>query len=174
MYTFVTGGYRSGRSSYALKRASELGPPPWLYVSTAGETDESVHKRIQRHRRDAEAIWRTAVMPARPCDLLDGPTLHGLGAAVIDGFPGWLESELAATRPGQDSALLGEVARFAERLYRCRVPLVVVSTEMSMSPLPGDETQLRLVRVMTSANQILAEQAGAMVLMVSGVPLRVR
>ena len=33
MFTLVTGGLRSGKSEYALARASELGPPPWLYVA---------------------------------------------------------------------------------------------------------------------------------------------
>jgi adenosyl cobinamide kinase/adenosyl cobinamide phosphate guanylyltransferase len=33
MFTFVTGGLRSGKSDYALRRASELGTPPWLYVA---------------------------------------------------------------------------------------------------------------------------------------------
>ena len=64
MLIFVTGGYRSGRSNYALRRAAELGPPPWLYVTAGEETDEAVRKRIERQRRDKEAIWQTAVMPA--------------------------------------------------------------------------------------------------------------
>src|SRR5207253_1104104 len=79
MYTFVTGGYRSGRSNYALHRAAELGPPPWLYVSAGQETDEAVRKRIQHHRRDAEAIWRTGVIPPRLMDLIEPPALEGCG-----------------------------------------------------------------------------------------------
>lgn len=174
MYTFVTGGHRSGRSGYALRRASELGPPPWLYVSTAGETDEAVHKRIQRHRRDQEAIWRTMVMPARLEDLLTAPALEGVGSAVIDGVPWWIENRLETTRADNDPTLLGDVAALADRLYRAHVPMVVVSIEVSMATLPTDEGELRFLRAVTSANQLLAEQAAAMVLMVSGVPLRVR
>src|SRR5882757_8957145 len=99
MFTFVTGGYRSGRSNYALRRAAELGQPPWLYVSTGQDTDEAVRSRIQRHRRDVEAIWRTAVMPARLLDLVQpaagtpGP-LEGSGAAVIDDIAGWIQTRL--------------------------------------------------------------------------------
>src|SRR5437762_185632 len=113
MYTFVTGGYRSGRSNYALRRAAELGQPPWLYVSAGGEPDEAVRRRIQRHRRDVEAIWRTAIMPARLMELLTpaaGPSpLEGCGAAVIDGIASWLEQHLGTASEAGDKALLDEM-----------------------------------------------------------------
>jgi adenosylcobinamide kinase/adenosylcobinamide-phosphate guanylyltransferase len=173
MFTFVTGGYRSGRSKYALRRASELGPPPWLYVSTGQETDEAVRKRIEGHRRDAEAIWRTAVMPPRLDDLLTTPGLQGCGAAVIDGIAGWIEQHLAAIPESDDKALIEQFAAFTERLYRSVTPLVVTSTELGTGILPRDPAGLRLVRVVTSVNQILAQQATGVVLMVSGVPFKV-
>ena len=44
MFTFVTGGLRSGKSGYALARATELGPPPWAFVASSVEgDDESMH-----------------------------------------------------------------------------------------------------------------------------------
>ena len=52
MFIFVTGGQRSGRSNYALRRASELGPPPWRYVTAGDETDETARRRIERTRKD--------------------------------------------------------------------------------------------------------------------------
>jgi len=174
MYTFVTGGYRSGRSNYALRRAAELGQPPWLYVSTGQETDEAVRKRIEGHRRDVEAIWRTAVMPPKLIELVTPGTLDAYGAVVIDGIAGWLEQHLAGTAESADRALIDEVIAFGERLYRSPVPLVVTSTEMGLGVPPLDTTELRLLKVVTTANQILAQQAGAVVLMVSGVPFKVR
>jgi len=174
MYTFVTGGYRSGRSNYALRRASELGAPPWLYVSTGRETDEAVRKRIERHRRDIEAIWRVAVMPPKLSDLAKPEALAGLGAAVLDGLAGWIEEHLAQSQPDADPALLDEIAVFADRIYRSTVPMVITSTEMSLGVLPKDPAEQRLVKIVSSANQILGQQAGGMVLMVSGVPFKVR
>jgi adenosylcobinamide kinase/adenosylcobinamide-phosphate guanylyltransferase len=174
MYTLVTGGYRSGRSNYALRRAAELGPPPWLYVATGHETDEAVRKRIERHRRDLEAIWRTAVMPAKLDDFLRSDALVGSGAAVFDGLAGWIEERLAGTKPQQDPALLDEVAELADKLYRAPVPIVITSTEMSLGMMPRDASELRLLKIVGSANQILGQQATGVVLMVSGVPLKVR
>jgi adenosylcobinamide kinase/adenosylcobinamide-phosphate guanylyltransferase len=174
MYTFVTGGYRSGRSNYALRRAAELGQPPWLYVSTGQETDEAVRKRIERHRRDVEAIWRTAVMPATLTELVAPAALDGCGAAVIDGLAGWIQARLAGTPASSDGRLFDEIVAFGERLYRQPVPIVVVSTEMGLGMVPRDEEQHRLLKIVARANQLLAEQAGSVVLMVSGVPLKIR
>jgi adenosylcobinamide kinase/adenosylcobinamide-phosphate guanylyltransferase len=174
MYTFVTGGFRSGRSNYALRRAAELGAPPWLYVSTGRETDEAVRKRIERHRRDIEAIWRVSVMPPKLADLVKPEALAGLGAAVFDGLAVWIEERLAHSQPPSDPALLDEIAEFADRMYRSAVPIVLTSTEMSLGVQPRDAVEQRLLKIVSSANQILGQQASGMVLMVSGVPLKVR
>ena len=65
MFTFVTGGLRSGKSEYALRRASELGPPPWLYVAPHIEGDDELKARLARHRRDQEAAWHLLEAPAK-------------------------------------------------------------------------------------------------------------
>jgi adenosylcobinamide kinase / adenosylcobinamide-phosphate guanylyltransferase len=174
MYTFVTGGVRSGRSNYALRRAAELGHPPWLYVSTGTEADDAVRKRLDRYRKDAEAIWRTAVMPAQLTDLMQPSAVLGFGALVFDGLLGWIQARLGEHGPNGERAVLEEVERFGDRVYRSAVPVVVVSGEIGFGFSPQTPEELRFLRVATSANQILAENAGAVVLMVSGVPLRVR
>src|SRR3954468_19421301 len=132
MYTFVTGGYRSGRSNYALYRAAELGPPPWLYVSAGQETDAAVRKRIQHHRRDAEAIWRTGVIPPRLMDLIEPPALEGCGAAVFDGISQWVEQHVLKNSKhaaADDAALLKQVGLFADDAYRSPIPVVMTATE---------------------------------------------
>jgi adenosylcobinamide kinase/adenosylcobinamide-phosphate guanylyltransferase len=174
MYTFVTGGYRSGRSNYALRRASELGPPPWLYVTAGDETDDALRKRIERHRRDKEAIWRTAIMPPDLRSLIDPKTTEGLGALVLDGFMTWLSGRLATTEAHADPLLLDEVEGLADRMYRLPLPIIVVSMEMGLGGVPQGAAEQRFLRVAASANQILAANAGSVVMMVSGVPLKVR
>ncbi len=174
MYTFVTGGYRSGRSNYALRRAAELGPPPWLYVSAGVETDDAIRKRIERHRKDAEAIWRTALMPADARALVAPGALDGYGAAVFDGMTAWLEARLGAGPSDPDAVVLDEIAEFADRMYRSPVPIVVVSGEMNMGGPPARPELLRFAKLGASGNQILAQHAASVVMMVSGLPLKVR
>jgi adenosylcobinamide kinase / adenosylcobinamide-phosphate guanylyltransferase len=173
MYTFVTGGYRSGRSNYALKRASELAHPPWLYVATGSDTDEAIQKRIAKYRRDSEAIWRTMLMPPRLLDLVEPSALEGFGAAVFDGLPSWIEQQLKAGDGEANKRILKDIADFADRMYRSPVPIVVVSTEIGMGVPSDDPAAQLLLKVMSSANQILAQSATSVVLMVSGLPLKI-
>jgi adenosylcobinamide kinase/adenosylcobinamide-phosphate guanylyltransferase len=174
MFTFVSGGMRSGKSGYALHRASELGPPPWLYMAPEVEADTELREHLAKNRRDHEAIWRIRNAPARLEEMLAAEVTDGHGALVLDGFSIWLASRLAAVEPDRDRGLLAEVEQLADRLYRSPVPAVLVTTEVGLGFLPAATRERRLIDVVGMANQILAERAAGVVFMVSGVAQRLR
>jgi adenosylcobinamide kinase/adenosylcobinamide-phosphate guanylyltransferase len=174
MFTFVTGGLRSGKSEYGLRRASELGPPPWLYVAPHIEGDDELKARLARHRRDQEAAWRLMEAPAKLATALEPETLAGHGAAVIDRITIWLSNRLTASEATADYDLVAEVEALSDRLYRSTTPIVVITTEIGLGFLPASVPDRRLINIAGMANQILAERAQSVVMMVSGVPLRLR
>src|SRR5437868_15318060 len=124
MFTFVTGGLRSGKSEYALRRASELGPPPWLYVAAHIEGDDDLKVRLASHRRDHDTTWKLIEAPDKLTAALDPATLEGSGAVVLDRFTVWLSKRIEGTDKSKDSELLNEVAALADRLYRSTTPVV--------------------------------------------------
>jgi adenosylcobinamide kinase/adenosylcobinamide-phosphate guanylyltransferase len=174
MFTFVSGGLRSGKSAYALRRASELGQPPWLYVAPEVEGDEELKSRLARQRRDQNAIWRVKDAPVKLEDALTAEILDGAGALVLDRFNVWLAERLAAPEPRSDRSLYEEVETLADRLYRSTTPSVLVSTEVGLGFLPASAADRRLINVVGVANQILAERAQSVVFVVSGIPQRLR
>jgi adenosylcobinamide kinase/adenosylcobinamide-phosphate guanylyltransferase len=174
MFTFVTGGLRSGKSGYGARRASEMGPPPWLYVAPHLEGDDELRARLVGHRRDQEASWKLVAAPETLAAALEPQTLDGFGAVVIDRFTVWLSHRLAAAEASADKTLLREVEQLADRLYRSTTPAVVVTTEIGLGFLPANVPDRRLIDVAGIANQILAERADSVVMMVSGVALRLR
>jgi adenosylcobinamide kinase/adenosylcobinamide-phosphate guanylyltransferase len=174
MFTLVSGGLRSGKSNYALKRASGLGPPPWLYVAVQIEGDNELKARLAGHRRDQEASWKLIEAPTKLATALAPATIGGHGAVVLDRFTVWLSQRIAATDKSADADLLKEVEDLAETLYRSVVPVVVVTTEIGLGFLPASVPDRRLINVAGQANQIIAERARSVVLMVSGTPLRLR
>jgi adenosylcobinamide kinase/adenosylcobinamide-phosphate guanylyltransferase len=174
MFTFVTGGLRSGKSEYGLRRASELGPPPWLYVAPHIEGDDELKARLARHRRDQNAAWHLHEAPAKLTAALAPETLVGHGAAVIDRFTIWLSNRLTASEAAADYDLVAEVETLSDRLYRSTTPIVLVTTEIGLGFLPASVPDRRLINIAGIANQILAERAQSVVMMVSGVPLRLR
>ena len=54
--TLITGGQRSGKSSYAQKLALTLSLNP-VYVATSAVWDEEHRQRIERHKADRGAEW---------------------------------------------------------------------------------------------------------------------
>ena len=52
----VTGGQRSGKSSFAQRLALELSENP-VYLATSAVWDEEHRERIERHKRDRGAEW---------------------------------------------------------------------------------------------------------------------
>jgi adenosylcobinamide kinase / adenosylcobinamide-phosphate guanylyltransferase len=174
MFMLVTGGLRSGKSEYALGRASELGPPPWLYVASAIEGDDELKARLAKHRRDQEATWKLIEAPERLETVLEPATLDGYGSLVIDRFTVWMSNRLARTEKSADRTLLAEIERFADRLYRSTTPAVVVTTEVGLGFLPANVPDRRLIDVVGMANQILSDRAKAASLLVSGIALRLR
>jgi adenosylcobinamide kinase/adenosylcobinamide-phosphate guanylyltransferase len=174
MFTFVTGGLRSGKSEYALRRASELGPPPWLYVAPKIEGDDELKGRLAKLRRDQDATWKVLEAPDRLESVLDPATLGGCGALVIDRFTVWVSNRLATSAASADDELLAEVEQLADRLYRSPTPAVLVTTEVGLGFLPANVPDRRLIDVVGMANQLLSDRATAAALLVSGMPLRLR
>jgi adenosyl cobinamide kinase/adenosyl cobinamide phosphate guanylyltransferase len=174
MFTLVTGGLSSGKSEYALGRASELGPPPWLYVAPALEGDDELKAWLGKHRRDQEAIWRLIEAPERLETVLEPATLDGHGSLLIDRFTVWVSNRLARSEKSADRGLLDEIERLADRLYRSVTPAVVVTTEVGLGFLPANVPDRRLVDVVGMANQILSDRAKNASLLVSGIALRLR
>ena len=54
---YVTGGARSGKSSYAERLAARA--ETVTYLATAQALDDEMRARIGRHRRERPAHWRT-------------------------------------------------------------------------------------------------------------------
>src|SRR5690349_4327891 len=56
MIYLITGGERSGKSSYAQNLALQLSNTP-IYVATARKWDDDFQKRIDRHQEERDERW---------------------------------------------------------------------------------------------------------------------
>lgn len=59
---FVTGGARSGKSAFAERLAARSGAPV-TYIATMEAGDDELVARVQRHRDQRPAEWRTVEAP---------------------------------------------------------------------------------------------------------------
>src|SRR6185437_16967734 len=63
LITLVTGGARSGKSSYAQRLAEHLGGESVTVVATARAEDDDMRQRIARHRADRSSAWEVIEAP---------------------------------------------------------------------------------------------------------------
>jgi len=163
----VTGGARSGKSRFALRRAERF-RSPHLLVATAEAGDEEMAERIARHRAERDRRWTTVEEPIGISEVVR--RARG-GVVVIDCLTVWLanlmddnpEADVAA---GLDDLVAALRARSAA--------VVAVTNEVGLGIVPTN----RLARAFRDAagtmNQRIAEVADEVHLCVAGQALRVK
>ena len=84
MIYYITGGTRSGKSSYAQKLALSLSDNP-VYLATARKWDADFEQRIKRHQEDRDERWENIEEERHPSNL----SLQGR-VVVLDCVTLWL------------------------------------------------------------------------------------
>jgi adenosylcobinamide kinase/adenosylcobinamide-phosphate guanylyltransferase len=166
----VTGGTRSGKSRYAVERASIWGSRV-LYVATCQPTDDEMRERVRRHQAERPSTWIT--LESR-CNVLPAIQEQGLGAdgILLDCLTLYVSSLLMSGCG--ELEVIQQVDELCLALRKVGQPAAIVTNEVGWGVVP--ETPLgRLFRDAAGrANQIAARYAQEVVLMVCGLPMVVK
>lgn len=164
--TLVLGGARSGKSRHA-EELVEGRPKPWVYVATAQAFDPEMQARIEAHRRRRPQGWLTVDAPLRLADAIrDAPP----GAPVlVDCLTLWLTNVMLAE---------ADVEAAIDGLHKACIdatgPVVLVSNEVGGGIVPNNELARRFRDHAGILHQRMAASADRVVLMVAGLPLRLK
>jgi adenosylcobinamide kinase/adenosylcobinamide-phosphate guanylyltransferase len=175
--TLILGGVRSGKSTYALRLASERGRAV-VYVATAEAGDDEMAARIAVHRTERPAHWQTLEVPrsigpairssVAQADVILIDCLTLLANNLITSLPE------AATTDEAEAALNSEVDELL-RAYRERdAEWIVVSNEVGLGVVPPYPLGRVYRDALGRANQRLAAAADEVLFMVAGLPLKVK
>lgn len=166
----VTGGCRSGKSRFAQKWAEERGESR-LFLATARVTDEEMAERIRRHQKARRKCWETVEEPL----LVDGVLRkYGLNRDVIlvDCVTIWLSNLLLEGVSDED--ILKRVQMVSKTLHSISCSTALVTNEVGWGIVPEHPLGRRFRDLAGFANQILAESVDRVVLMVAGLPMKVK
>jgi adenosylcobinamide kinase/adenosylcobinamide-phosphate guanylyltransferase len=176
----VLGGARSGKSTFAQRRAGELGGEQVLFVATAGAGDEEMRQRIEKHRRERPAGWQTLEAPqdvGRAIAAAQG----GAGAAkvvLVDCLTLLVANRLGSAEdpfaPEVEAGVADEVQQLAACAERLAGDLIVVSNEVGMGLVPPYPLGRAYRDLLGQANQALAQKADEVYLLVAGIPLAIK
>jgi adenosylcobinamide kinase/adenosylcobinamide-phosphate guanylyltransferase len=180
----VLGGARSGKSAYALERARAFGPRV-AFVATGVATDAEMAARIERHRAERPPDWTTveverrldealAKLPPADCVLLEDVGTLVSNVLVGDPAAGVRSRESGAGDDDVEARVEAEIDALLAGWRGSGVPWVVVSQEVGLGLVPTTPLGRRFRDLLGSANQALAAAASEAVLVVAGLPLRLK
>jgi len=162
----ITGGARSGKSQYAEQLALQLSPNP-VYVATAHVWDDEFRLRVKKHQERRGPEW-TNIEEEK---LLSRHDLSGR-VAVIDCITLWCTNFFFEL---QDvSAALDVLKAEFDRFTAPDATYIFVTNEIGMGGVSDNAVQRKFTDLQGWMNQYVAAQADEVVLMVSGIAIKVK
>ena len=184
MITLITGGARSGKSTYAESLAAKSGLDV-VYIATAHAGDAEMAARIDQHRVRRPGHWITVEEPVAL-----GTALRRHAAAgrfvVLDCLTLWLGNLLLADQPADPAQMervavieagpvfISEREAFLQALVALPGQLAVIGNELGMGVVPLGALSRVFVDEAGRLNQAVAAKADRVIFMVAGCPLVVK
>lgn len=166
MIILITGGARSGKSTYAEARTLSLPGQPH-YIATAEAGDAEMVARIAAHRARRGGPWLDREAPFDVVSVLT--VTDGTGPRLLDCLTLWLSNLMFAARDVE-----AETHRLCATLTDQSSPVLLVTNEVGMGIVPDNALARTFRDAAGRLNQSVAQIADEVQLVVSGYPLRVK
>ena len=163
----ITGGERSGKSTYAESEALRLSKSP-VYLATARVWDEEFRQRILRHQERRGPEWTNIEEDIR----LSKHDFTGR-VVLIDCITLWATNYFFDMQQDVDQALKALKKEF-DTLVQQDATFIFVTNELGMGGMSESRTQRLFTQLQGWMNQHVAARADRVTLMVSGLPLTVK
>ena len=165
----ITGGARSGKSSFALREAAKISGAK-AYIATAEALDEEMRDRIKNHKKQRATDWDTFEEPIKVIEAIK--EIKGTYCSIIiDCLTLWLSNIMQS-----NADVLDEIEKLVLALRDASTlsHIYIVTNEVGMGIVPDNELARRFRDMAGLLNQRVAECADEVYLLVSGIPLKVK
>ena len=164
----ITGGQRSGKSRYAEEMALSFAENP-VYVATAHVWDEEFRERVRRHQERRGPQW-TNIEEEK---YLNRHDLTGR-VAVIDCVTLWLTNFFFENQDQDAQQVLDTVKAEFDRFTAQDATFIFVTNEIGSGGVSVDAVQRRFTDLQGWMNQYIASRSDEVILMVSGIPVKIK
>lgn len=177
----ITGGARSGKSHWAQEIAKKSGQAV-LFVATATAGDEEMRQRIEEHRRQRPKAWHTleaSINIGRQIQQSIGEAkmviIDCITMLVNSIFSRYTDSAGEITDGNiVEQAVTKEIGELIDCLDHIGASFIIVTNEVGLGVVPSNP-MARLYRdSLGRANQLLAERADEVYLMVAGLTVKIK
>ncbi|MGI5874460.1 MAG: bifunctional adenosylcobinamide kinase/adenosylcobinamide-phosphate guanylyltransferase [Bacillota bacterium] len=182
--TLVTGGARSGKSTFAEELAAAKGDKI-LYVATAKAIDEEMKDRIRRHRERRPETWDTleqysglgAVLPersrGRDAILLDCVTI--MSTNIIFDIPAMQRPDIPFEEMLEaEKVLAAEVEALIASFPDLACDLILVTNEVGLGLVPEYPISRFYRDALGRVNQALGKAADEVYFVTCGIPVKIK
>jgi len=163
----ITGGQRSGKSRKAEELALSLSPNP-VYLATAHIWDEEFRERVRRHQERRGPQWTNI---EEELTLSKHDTTGRV--VVIDCVTLWLTNFFFAHNSDTDLSLELAKAEF-DKFTKSEATYIFVTNEIGSGGVSDNAIQRKFTDLQGWMNQYIASKADEVILMVSGIELKVK
>jgi adenosylcobinamide kinase / adenosylcobinamide-phosphate guanylyltransferase len=171
--TLVLGGTRSGKSRHAELLLPADQPVRYLATARRDPTDPEWSERLDAHRRRRPPGWTTVEDPDVP-----GLVRAGGGPLLVDDLGTWLTRVLDDTGAWAARPLPGVLAERVSELVAAVAaapgPVVLVSAEVGLGVVPATRAGRLFRDELGALNADLAAVCDEVLLLVAGLPLRLK
>ncbi len=169
--TFIIGGSRSGKSSFALKEASRISGPK-AYIATAEALDEEMKERIDKHKIERSKEWDTFEEPVKIAEVIID-LKDKYQTVILDCLTIWLANVLQIR---MDIEI--EINKFVNKLADIKPDspchFFIVSNEVGMGIVPENKLGRQFRDLAGMLNQKVAEIADEVYLVTAGIPMKIK
>lgn len=184
-FTLITGGARSGKSTFAEQLAAHPGRPV-IYIATAQVLDDEMALRVEKHKQQRPSNWQLIEEPFNIPTVLE--RIRNEDAIVLlDCVTIWLSNLMLKTlsstpesvfpdtlTPEAEEEILVQVQKAATLAQKIAPKVIMVTNEVGQGIVP-DNPMARSYRDLAGrSNQLLAHQADKVFWVVAGYPLEIK
>jgi adenosylcobinamide kinase/adenosylcobinamide-phosphate guanylyltransferase len=179
--TLIIGGARSGKSRFAQELAQKAGGVV-LFVATAEAGDEEMKQRIEEHKKVRPSNWETLEATTHVGRQI--PLNIGKAQTVIIDCITLLVNNIfqQASQPGDadiDTALvekevMAEIKELVDCMERVDAHFIIVTNEVGLGLVPDNKAGRLYRDWLGRANQMLAQHADEVIMMVAGIPVKIK
>ncbi len=163
----ITGGQRSGKSTYAEQLALSLSDMP-VYLATSRIWDEEFRERVRRHQLRRGPEW-TNIEEDKALSRHD---LTGR-TVLVDCVTLWSTNFFFDCHEDSE-AVYSAITEEFDRLVRQDAEFIFVTNEIGWGGTPTNDVQRHFTDLLGKVNQYIAARADTVMLIISGIPVKIK
>lgn len=178
MIRLISGGARSGKSSFAEKLHGDL--EDVVYIATSIITDKEMEERVALHRKSRPSIWRTFEGSHNLAEAIGQERYYLLDCVTV--LISNIMFEMTKDRDYIDSTLQKEVETaiiyelwaLADEINKRGYTLTLVTNEVGLGIVPENHIARVFRDIQGRINQQLGQISDEVYLVCCGIPVKIK